>query len=124
MPYVSELQSPNPATDSFPLPTWIKIASVSELPEEGEAREFAVGDKMICIANIDGGYRALDNMCPHRGGALGQGVVDGRLIVCPWHGWQIDTESGRAVQDRNLGVRVYEVKIEGDEVLISDDQAG
>jgi len=79
---------------------------------------------MFCIANVDGEYCALDNMCPHRGGALGQGVVDDRLIVCPWHGWQIDIETGRAVQDRELGVRVFEVKIEGDEVLISDDQAG
>jgi nitrite reductase (NADH) small subunit len=102
----------------------IRIASVFELPPEGEAREFAVGDKMFCVANIDGVYRALDNMCPHRGGALGQGVVDGRLIVCPWHGWQVDTETGCAVQNRDLGVTVYEVKIEGDEVFISDDQAG
>ena len=102
----------------------IRVASVSELPEEGNAREFAVGDKIFCIANIHGEYRALDNMCPHRGGALGQGVVDGPLIVCPWHGWQIHTETGRTMQDRELGVRVYEVKIEGDEVLISDDQAG
>jgi nitrite reductase/ring-hydroxylating ferredoxin subunit len=56
----------------------IRVASVSELPEEGNAREFAVGDNIFCIANIHGEYRALDNMCPHRGGALGQGVVDGR----------------------------------------------
>ncbi len=102
----------------------IRVASVSELPEEGEAREFAVGDKVFCIAKIHGEYRALDNMCPHRGGALGQGVVDGPLIVCPWHGWQIHTETGRTMQDRELGVKVYEVKIEADEVLISDDQAG
>lgn len=97
---------------------WIKIASVSELPEEGEAREFAVADKMFCVANVNGEYRALDNMCPHRGGALGQGIVDGRHIVCAWHGWQIDTETGLAVQNRAVGVKLYELKIEGNEVLL------
>lgn len=96
----------------------IRIASVSELPDEGEAREFAAGDMVICVVNINGEYRAMDNTCPHRGGALGQGVVEGRHIVCPWHGWQFDTETGRSLQNSHLGVKLYHLKIFEDQAYL------
>src|SRR5271169_5457611 len=73
-----------------------KIATVAQLPVEGEAREFNLGGKVICVANSNGEYCALDNVCPHRGGPLGQGFVEGGKITCPWHGWQIEAKTGNA----------------------------
>ena len=46
---------------------WKRIASKSDLPGEGEAKEFSLGEKMVCVANIDGEYAAMDNVCVHRG---------------------------------------------------------
>ena len=100
------------------MPQYVRIASRSELPGPDEAKEFTVGGKIICVANVAGVYAAVDNMCSHRGGPLGQGViVDGKLI-CPWHGWQYDVTTGIPAQNESLPVTVFRLKIEGDDVLV------
>lgn len=95
-----------------------KIGAKSDLPAQGEAREFTVGQKIICVANVEGEYSAMDNVCVHRGGPLGQGVVEGGKIVCPWHGWEYDAKSGEAAHNPNAKVAVYPLKIEGEEVFV------
>lgn len=95
-----------------------KLTHLTELPPPGEAREFALDGQQICIANENGIFFAMDNVCAHRGGPLGQGVVDAGKIVCPWHGWQFDLKTGKSEQSATLRVGVYELKIEGGEVLI------
>jgi len=97
----------------------IKIATVAELPPPDEAREFEVNGKTICIANTGDGYAAIDNVCVHHGGPLGQGVEEGNKIICPWHGWTFDTATGVCTHNPNARVPVYPLKIEGDDVLVS-----
>lgn len=96
----------------------VKIAAKSELPEAGEAREFNHGDKVICIANVDGTLTAMDNICLHRGGPLGQGVVSGGKVICPWHGWEYDPKTGAASHNPAARVAVYPIKVEGDNVMV------
>jgi len=96
----------------------IKLTTEAELPLVDEAKEFPCGAKAICVANVSGVYSAMDNVCPHRGGPLGQGMIEGSKVVCPWHGWAWDTKSGQAVQDPSMKVAVYPLKIEGGDVLI------
>lgn len=95
-----------------------KIATKSDLPAEGQAKEFTVGQKNVCVANVGGEYSAMDNVCLHRGGPLGQGVVEAGKIVCPWHGWQYDPKTGAVAHNPNAKVAVYPLKIEGDDVLV------
>jgi nitrite reductase (NADH) small subunit len=96
----------------------IRLTSQSELPAENEAKEFPCGDKMICIANANGEFSAMDNVCLHRGGPLGQGVVEKGKVVCPWHGWVWDPKTGQAVHNPTVKVAVHPMKIENGEVLI------
>jgi len=96
----------------------VRIAHISELPAEGEVKEFDLAGRTICVANIDGQYHAMDNVCPHRGGFLGQGSVGHGYVICPWHGWQFDPESGRAVQNRTCKVDVYSLFIQDEQVLV------
>ncbi len=100
------------------MPQSIRIAARKDLPPEGEAREFTVGDKVICVANINGAYSAMDNVCLHRGGPLGQGIVLDDKLVCPWHGWPWDPKTGATEMNPNMRVAVYPLKVEGDDVLI------
>jgi nitrite reductase (NADH) small subunit len=100
------------------MPGFTKIATKSELPDEGEAKEFNCGEKMICVANVAGEITAMDNVCLHRGGPLGQGVVDGDKIVCPWHGWQFIAKTGEAAHNPAAKVALYPIKVEGDDVLV------
>jgi nitrite reductase (NADH) small subunit len=97
---------------------WTKIASKSDLPADGEAKEFTLGDKVICVANIDGTYSAMDNVCVHRGGALGQGVILDGKVVCPWHGWMYDPKTGVPDVNPSVRVSVYPIESEGEDVLI------
>lgn len=95
-----------------------KIAAKSDLPTDGQAKEFPVGEKIICVANVDGEYSAMDNVCLHRGGPLGQGMIEDGKVVCPWHGWQYDPKSGEVAHNPSAKVAVYPLQIEGEDVLI------
>lgn len=97
---------------------FIKIAMRSELPAPGEAKEFPCNDKIVCVANVSGVLSALDNICLHRGGPLGQGYLEGGKITCPWHGWQFDTQTGQVGHNPDAKTKVYPIKIEGDDVLV------
>ena len=97
---------------------FVKIASRADLPGENQAREFTVGEKTICVANVDGECAALDNVCLHRGGPLGQGVVMDGKIICPWHGWMWDPKTGESPFNPAVRIAVYGLKIEGDDVLV------
>lgn len=95
-----------------------RIMRVCELPPPGEACEVACDGRLLCIANSDGVISAMDNVCPHRGGPLGQGIVEGCKLVCPVHAWAFDVETGAAMQSPRSKVDVYEIKIEGEDVLV------
>lgn len=97
---------------------FIKLASQSDLPPNNEAKEFPCGDKVICIANVNGEFSAMDNVCLHRGGPLGQGVIERGKVVCPWHGWAWDPKTGQAVQNPAVRLALYPLKIENGEVLV------
>ena len=97
---------------------FVKLTTQAELPPEGEAREFSLGDKVVCVANVNGTITAIDNICLHRGGPLGQGVIEGDKLVCPWHGWQWDPTSGEAAHNAALKVAVYALKMENGDVMI------
>ena len=94
-----------------------KIATVSQLPAEGQARSFPCGARVVCVARIGGVLAAIDDVCPHRGGPLGDGVIEGTHIVCPWHGWEYDLETGNSITVPNVTQDVFEIKIDGDDVL-------
>jgi len=97
---------------------YIKLTNQSELPAEGEAKEFELGDKTICVANCEGTLSAMDNVCLHRGGPLGQGVIEEGKVICPWHGWQYDLKTGEVAHNPAAKVAVYPIKVEGDDVLV------
>ena len=95
-----------------------KLTTQSELPAADEAKEFPCGAKTICVANVAGVYSAMDNVCPHRGGPLGEGMIENGKVVCPWHGWAWDPKTGQAVHNANAKLAVYPLKIENGDVLV------
>ncbi len=97
---------------------YVKIGTKGDLPAENEAKEFNVSGKVICVANVDGTCSAMDNVCIHRGGPIGQGVVAEGKVICPWHGWMWDPTTGEAAHNPAAKIAVYPIKIEGDDVLV------
>jgi nitrite reductase (NADH) small subunit len=97
----------------------VRICGKTELPQVGLAKEFAAGEKIVCVANVGGKICAIDNECPHHGGPLGQGTIEEGKIVCPWHSWSIDPMTGQASHFPQAKVAVYEIAIKGDDVLVA-----
>ncbi len=97
---------------------FVKIATESELPARNEVKEFACEGKTLCVVNVDGEFYAMDNECLHRGGPLGQGMIEDGKVVCPWHGWRWDPKTGQAEQSATAKVTVHELRIERGDVMV------
>jgi nitrite reductase (NADH) small subunit len=107
-----------PIAKCWIMPNFTKLSSQSDLPSHNQAREFPCGGKMICVANVNGTVTAMENVCLHRGGPLGQGMIEGGKVICPWHGWQWDPQSGEATHNPNAKLAVYPLKIEDGNVMV------
>src|SRR5205085_512060 len=74
---------------------WMKVARAGEI-FPGEACVVRVGYAEFALYNISGRLFATGNRCPHQGGCLGDGYLEGKVICCPMHGWEFDVETGAA----------------------------
>ena len=98
-------------------PPFVKVATVSEIPE-GAVKHVVVHDKPMALARVEGQFYAVNAICPHRGGPLAEGTLNGCIITCPWHGWTFDVRSGLPDHPGGHSISAYEVRVEGDDVLI------
>jgi nitrite reductase (NADH) small subunit len=94
-----------------------KLASLDELPE-GALLEIAQGNDIYALCNVAGEVRAMSGVCPHHGGPLGQGVLEGFIVTCPWHAWQFDSSTGACLFNDDVRVATYPVRIEAGEILV------
>ena len=84
----------------------------------GTIREFQIDGKTIALANVGGKFYAVNNVCLHRGGPLGQGVMEGKIVTCPWHGWEYDVTTGKVSRNPTVGVDSYAVEIRGEDIFV------
>lgn len=96
---------------------FITVAKLDDL-KPGSCKHVNANGKEIALFNVDGEILALDGACPHQGGPLGDGELNGTVVTCPWHGWEWDVKTGSSTQDPEMKVPKIEVKIEGDEIKI------
>ncbi len=96
---------------------FLRAAKKDEVPP-GTIREFAVDGKTIALANVDGSFHAINGTCLHRGGPLGQGELEGKVVTCPWHGWQYDVTTGKVTMNPSVGVDCYAVEVRGEDVWV------
>lgn len=97
---------------------FVKVATTTDLAS-GEARKVEVGGKTIALFNIGGMYHAIDDTCPHRGGPLSEGEVEGDVVTCPWHGAKFKIISGDVLGGPSrTGVSCYPVRVSGSDLEI------
>jgi nitrite reductase (NADH) small subunit len=94
----------------------VRICSQAEIPSPGTVKEFSVGGRALCVGNVDGAVCVLDGTCPHEGGPLGEGTIEGGKLVCPWHAIAFDVTTGLTDEDPDLKVEVLEAKVEDGEL--------
>jgi nitrite reductase (NADH) small subunit len=95
---------------------FVRICSQGELPAAGNVKEFLVEGRAICVANVDNAICVLDGTCPHEGGPLGEGSIEGGKIVCPWHAYAFDPRTGANDEDPEVNATVLEAKVEAGEL--------
>ena len=95
----------------------VRVAAAADVPA-GEGRVIDANGRSLAVFNVDGAYHAIDNACPHRGGPLGDGDMDGPLVVCPWHGWRWDVTTGANANNPAVKVACFPVSVEAGEVFV------
>ena len=96
----------------------IKIAAADEVAP-GEGRVVEAGGRTLALFNVDGTFYAIDNTCAHRGGPLGEGDLDGRIVTCPWHAWRWDVTTGANANNPAVRVPCFTVTVENGAVFVS-----
>ena len=96
---------------------FVKVGTLSRLAA-GSVTEASIGREHYAICNVDGRIHALAGTCPHRGGPLGQGAVNGASLTCPWHAWEFDCSTGANDYNPEVKIATFTVQISGDDILI------
>ena len=99
---------------------WVEVARLDECPPGG-ALERVAGDRVVALFNVDGMLYALDGVCPHQGGPLGAGTLEGCIVTCPWHVWQFDVTSGQHQLSSRIVQPRFEVRVESGAILVNLD---
>jgi nitrite reductase/ring-hydroxylating ferredoxin subunit len=98
---------------------FVRVASRDELPP-GTLLGVEVEGVPICLANADGVVYAFQDNCSHQDFPLHEGTLEGTELECAWHGARFDIASGRVIALPAVKpIRTYEVKLEGDDILVA-----
>lgn len=93
----------------------------------GQLVEVLVAGRTVALANVEGRFRAVSGVCPHAGGPLADGWLEGTTLTCPIHGWTFDVETGACHVDPNAILVTWDVIVEDGVVCVAlppDEAAG
>jgi nitrite reductase (NADH) small subunit len=94
------------------------VAKTEEI-SPGGAKVVEADGREIAIFNLDGSFHAIDNTCVHKGGPLGEGMIEGEIVVCPWHSWRYNIKTGACLANPSAKVKAYELKVENGEIKLA-----
>ena len=91
---------------------------------EGKSKSFSISDEKglkedIALFNIHGKYYAISDTCAHKGGPLSQGIVEGDVVTCPWHGWKYNVRTGKSPHKGGDSVNGFVTKVIGNKLYIA-----
>jgi nitrite reductase (NADH) small subunit len=95
----------------------VQVATLDQL-SSGQLTEVSVGASTYAVGNDGGKFFCFDGICPHAGGPLGQGALQGDTIICPWHGWEFNCLTGVNSEDEDVILDQFPVVIENNTVFI------
>ena len=111
---------------------FVEVMKTEDL-KDGEMKGVKVREREIMLSKVEGRFFATDNSCPHMGGKLAQGKLEGTVVTCPKHGSQFNIRDGRVIRWTDwsgfkLGIvkrfkppkpiATYPVKVEKGKVLV------
>jgi nitrite reductase (NADH) small subunit len=100
------------------MPEFRKVATTSDV-SPGQGHIVEVDGNQIAIWNINGTYYAFQNICPHRGGPVGEGEVEDNTITCPWHGFRFDLRTGTCAFNPAMKLTLYDIQVDGSDIKLN-----
>ncbi len=98
--------------------TFVPVAPVAEFAP-GTSKTVAVDGREIAVFNVDGTFYAVDNFCPHQGGTMADGWLEGTTITCPWHAWCFNLPTARCRSAISAWLDPFDVRVENGQVSVS-----
>ncbi len=95
----------------------LRVLRSDDLPEGG-GRQVQVQGRSLAVFRTGGRVFAMDGTCPHRGGPLGEGALEGSIVTCPWHGWRFDVTTGACVGVPGRAQACFPARDEGGDVVV------
>ena len=111
---------------------YVEVLKVDGL-KDGQMKAVKAGGQEVLLAKVGGKFYAAENKCPHMGGNLAQGKLEGTVVTCPVHASQFELKDGSVIRWTNWpgivvaatklirrprAIKTYPVKVEGDKVLV------
>ncbi len=97
--------------------SFVRIAAAADVPP-GTGRAYTLGRYDVALFNVDGRFYALENSCPHQGGPIADGWLEGAEVTCPWHGWCFDVRSGKMTLGDFARITRFAVELRGQDVYV------
>ena len=95
----------------------VRVAAADDVPADG-GLVVEIGGDEIAIFRLDDGFHALDNVCTHQGGPLGEGKLENGCVYCPWHGHGFDVRTGEHLQMAPLDTTTVAVEERDGELYV------
>lgn len=95
---------------------WIQVAQTTEI-KAGKSKVIKLLDKSLALFNVNGQIYAISNTCPHQGGPLGEGILNGEIVTCPWHNWKYNVRTGCPALTPT--VKAYKVRKNGKSIQVA-----
>ena len=97
----------------------VKVLDMAALPD-GKVSLVVVDGEDVALFRRGEEVFALGNTCPHQGGSLGDGFIEGDIVTCPLHGWEFDLRSGACMTVPGESVPSYAVTVEDGAVFVEE----
>ena len=97
---------------------WVVVCAIDDIPRLGARVVKSTVGAIAVFRDAEDEVFALRDQCPHKGGPLSQGIVHGRKVACPLHGWNICLDDGQAVAPDAGCAETFPVKVEDGAVLL------
>ena len=100
-----------------------KVAKMEDL-WSGEMLGLEVNGERVLLVNVDNRIYAYADVCPHQESPLSKGTLTGKILRCERHHWEFDACSGSGVNPRSACLKLFPIRIDGEDILVDINDAG
>ncbi|WP_419840695.1 thiamine pyrophosphate-binding protein [Candidatus Poriferisodalis sp.] len=98
--------------------SWHRLIGVDEL-DVGRVTTVTVERESLCVTRTEAGFGCLANACPHQGGPLGEGSIEGGWLRCPWHGYDYSPHDGKPPPPFDDAPAAFRTEVRSDGVYVA-----